>query len=259
MNRQKLIPIMSLICLCLVIGSTVAFNASNQEMSPRAQRKVDEEATPIQLGVMTEKQRQHSKLYKEYNVGLPTIPEQLDSGQPGVLIKKGPPLVGVPGDPVSISFHDFLRDLACGADAVVIGRVKNKSSQLTEAKDFVFTDYEVTVDEVLKDNTANHIAPKTDITITRPGGKIQLDGKTVQAIDASFPALKIGKRYLFFLNFVPTTAAYKAVSRKGSFELGGVKVSKLIEEPLFVDKEIDDTISFMTEARTAVAEGCRDK
>ena len=220
-----------------------------------------QEQTPtlMQPGAITQKQKEHSKLYREYSTGLKSIREQLASGMPGVLIKVGPPLEGVTRNPSPISLPTFLRDLACDADAVVIGRVKDKSSQMTESEDFVFTDYEVTVDEVLKDYTADRIIPQTEIVVTRPGGRIQIGGRIVEAVDVCFKPLSEEKRYLLFLHRIPTTGAYKAVSSLGSFELGDQKAYKLTEQTLRVDREIDDVTSFLIQARASVASGCRNK
>lgn len=51
----------------------------------------------------------------------------------------------------------------------VVGEVKSKSSQLTEDQDFIFTDYEIQVEEVIKNNTSDSIAPNTEITVSNPG------------------------------------------------------------------------------------------
>jgi hypothetical protein len=214
----------------------------------------EENATVIQQGVITPEQKEHSNLYREYSRGQKSIPEQLGSGMPGVLIKVGPPLEGVTRNPTPISLQDFLRKLACDSDAVVIGRVKEKSSQMTESEDFVFTDYQLTVDEVLKDS-AGRIIPQTEIIVTKPGGKIQIGGKIIQAIDVSFMALSEGKRYLLFLHRIPPTGAYKAVNSVSSFELGDKKVSKLTKGMMRVDREPDDLASFMTQVRDQTGGG----
>ena len=44
---------------------------------------------------------------------------------------------------------DYIQKVVSALDAVVIRTVRDKSSQLTATGEFVFTDYNVTVDEVL--------------------------------------------------------------------------------------------------------------
>jgi hypothetical protein len=93
--------------------------------------------------------------------------------------------------------------------------VKNKSSQLTEDVDFVFTDYELTIEEVLKDNEYAHWLPNIGFTLTQPGGKVRLDGYVIEAEDALFRPLVIGERYALFLKckLIKTALATHLVSR----------------------------------------------
>jgi len=217
-----------------------------------------EQSIRVRKQSKTDQQREHSKLYGEYSTGLKTIPEQL-SAMPGLLIKVGPPLQGSTRTRSAISLPSFLRDLACDADAVVIGRAGRSSSQMIESQDFVFTDYGLTIDEVLKDYAADRIIPQAEIVVTRPGGRIQIEGKAVEAIDVSLKPLVVGGRYLLFLDRIPSTGAYRAVNSLGSFALGDQKVTKLTEQTLRVETEIEDVKSFLVQVRTSVAEGCKNK
>ncbi len=245
-----------LVLLALLVISLVSIGIITKSSANWSQ---EEKATVIKQGVITPKQKEHSRLYQEYGRGLKSIPEQLASGMPGVLIKVGPPLQGMTRNPIPISLQEFLRKLACDSNAVVIGSVKDNTSQMTENEDFVFTDYQFIIEEVLKDYAAYHIIPQTEITVTRPGGKVQLEGKIVQAIDASFMPLNEGKHYLLFLNHIPTTGAYKAVNSFSSFEVDDKKVSTLTKETMQVDRETDDPTLFMNQVRASIASGCKDK
>jgi hypothetical protein len=100
--------------------------------------------------------------------------------------------------------------------AIVIGSARGSTSQLTENKEFLFSDYVVTSEEVFKNNSSAYIASSSDVTVTRPGGRVQIKGRTISAVDASFKPLDIGERYLLFLKYLPETGAYKSI-RKGSF------------------------------------------
>ncbi|MEK6301190.1 MAG: hypothetical protein AABO41_10750 [Acidobacteriota bacterium] len=246
---MKLIIVKPIIIVAIVV---VAGLGINQAFSSSGGSSLQDQPTRVQKGIMSAQQKEHSKLYGEYSTGLKSIPEQL-SGMPGVLIKVGPPWEGSTRNPSPISLASFLRELACAADAVVIGRVKSSSSQMTESEDFVFTDYEVTVDEVLKDYASDRIIPRTEIVVTRPGGRIQIEGKVVETVDVSFKPLIEGGRHLLFLHRIPTTRAYKAVSSLGSFELGDQRVSKLTEQTLRVDREIEDVTSFVIQVRASIA------
>ena len=94
-----------------------------------------EGATPIQAGVMTKEQKEHSKLYERYKSGrkLDVFPapglSSADDEQ-GVYIE--PPLEITSPDAPALSFEVFLADLTCAADAVGTVVVKDKGSQLTK-------------------------------------------------------------------------------------------------------------------------------
>lgn len=147
----------------------------------------------------------------------------------------------------------FLNNLASKADAVVIGTVTNKSSQLTENGAFVFTDYDLTIEEVLKENGTDSIQSHSSIVMTRPGGRILLEGRIVTARDRAFKPLAIGGRYLLFLKYLPTTGAYYAVNNKGSFELADNKSVKPLTEAPDAPRVDKDAASFINDVRIAIA------
>src|SRR5262245_29396102 len=170
--KFKVVALITLSVIGLAIGLKVAINAKGRSnlIEPR-ELTAQEDATPIQRGVMTEKQRAHGRLYEDYTVysrGLPKIPDQVKSSVPEVLITVEPPLKTLSRDPNQSSAVDFLRELACRSDAVILGTVKSKTSQLTSEEDFVFTDYEMNVNEVLK--SSQPLQPQSTVTVTYPGG-----------------------------------------------------------------------------------------
>lgn len=246
----------SLVLLSMVI--ILAFLGMNHRANPISVAALQQDrATLIQDGQMTSKQKEHSKLYKDYSLGQKRIPDELASEESGITIKVNTPLVFLERNPDNS--QNLLQQLACDADAIVEGIIKDKSSQLTENKDFVFTDYEMIVGDVLKDHIASPIIPQTTITITRPGGLVIVNSKTVKSIDASFLPLEIGNRYLFFLHFISATGAYNAVNSISSFHLTDAKINKLTQQSVHLDNDEANPILFMRAVRTAVANGCPKK
>ena len=215
-----------------------------------------EEATPIQVGIMSEKQRAHSKLYDNYKTNrkldaLP-LPDENDKDlEQGVYIEPGTPIIS-PDAPL-LSFEDFLRNTACGSDAVAIVDVKDKSSQLTDNREFIFTDYTAVVQEVFKDNSVAPLRTGNTITVTRPGGKVQINGRVINALDSSFKLLEKEKRYLLFLKYIPGVDAYQSI-RKGSFRIEDNELILLTEE--FVPGGNDDTRPFTIDVRNALTSAC---
>jgi len=221
-----------------------------------------DEATVVKVGVMTAQQRLHSRLYQSYK-GLEKpirelIREALAKGQnDGIFIFTSL------GDPIfrpdaNSGEFNVLERLVCGADAIIIGTVKSRSSQLTEDELYVFTDYELTVEQVLKDNPFTQVAPSSVIIVSRPGGKVMIDGYTVSAVDESLKPLSKGGRYPLFLKYIPATGAYIASDSQESFELKDERVIALTDGSGYAkgqqNKQPDALIG---EVRSAVPSGCK--
>ncbi|HKS29217.1 MAG TPA: hypothetical protein VJS44_15420 [Pyrinomonadaceae bacterium] len=205
---------------------------------------------------MSARQKEHSKLYKDYKgngklLDLLKKEENNTGNELIITVMPGLPELSPGGRPSTPD--TFLNNLASTADAVVIGTVANKSSQLTENGAFVFTDYDVAVEEVLKENGSNNIQSQSSIVVTRPGGRILLEGRIVTARDRTFKPFAVGGRYLLFLKYIPTTGAYHAVSNKGSFELVDDKSVKPLTEAPDAARLDQDAASFINDVRIAIA------
>jgi hypothetical protein len=223
---------------CLGFGTSRLLTASHQEGSHRPSAS---EATTIQLGVMTEKQREHSKLYKSYarmHKGRKLLDRRGGAGDLKIAIESPMPKPGFD----SLTPQEFLQQLSCRSDAVAIVKVVDKQSQLTEDEDFIFTDYSVKVIEILKDNEKAPIDTDSDLTITRPGGTININGRLIQALDAKYGEMKKDGEYLLFLTYIPATRSYKATDAKSSFDLmagggtGEQTAAKLTSLPTAIDR-----------------------
>jgi hypothetical protein len=252
-NHKKVVSIL----LAVFVVAVATTLAELRPQDPNGSSSITKKgATPVQEGGMTTKQRAHSKLYKEYKTGKKLRDLAAEIGDVKLRRHAGPQ--GGDLNEQSLSLDKFLQSEACGADAVVVVVVKSKSSQLTEDEDYIFTDYETTIEEVLKDNTSAPIQTKSNITITRPGGTIQFDGRTIEAIDDSFEPLMVGGRYILFLQFLPTTGSYKSLNSTSGFRLKNKRIDKLTRAHLQADGELvnEDETSFIARIRVAAAVGC---
>jgi hypothetical protein len=213
-------------------------------------RLTDSQPTARAQGAsLTPKQREHAKQYKEFGGG--TNLRELAAKQPGDVT-----VVNTP--PVAFDFKNrppFLTAIVCDADVVVVGVIKGRSqSQLTEDESFVFTDYEAAVEEVIKDNPAAPLHPGSAITISRPGGEITLNGKSVRALDESFRPFEMNQRYVFFLRFIPSTGGYRAFSN-GSFQLHKGEVVRLGEGTFWGRVEREEA-AFLATIHDALTGAC---
>lgn len=219
------------------------------------------EATKLQPGVMPEKQKEHSKLYKSYNIA--------HKGRKLVDRGKGVHDVRVViGEPMpkpiqsDLTPQEFLHELSCKSDAVVIIKVVGKESQLTEDEDFLFSDYSVKVIELLKNNKRDPIDLDSVLTVTRPGGTVNIGGRIIQAIDSKYKEMRKNKEYLLFLSYIPATKSYKAVDARSSFDLQGEEgrsVAKLTSLSTILDRreEFKNRNEFIVEVKNAANLSCR--
>jgi hypothetical protein len=254
-NKKVILFLLSLLVVSTVIATTRLQRRTQKESTSIR----DDEATPIQEGVMTEKERQHSKLFRGYgqDVTRGKSLRQLVSEKGDVNVGR---MIGNVILPTSFSLKDYLRELVCRGDAVVVGTVKDKSSNLIEEGTFAFTGYQFVAEEVFKDNPTAHIQPNSEITIVRISGTVKLDGHIVRTIDHSEKPLQVGGRYILFLQFVPVTGAYRSfgnVLTDDSFQLGGNEIIQASDQPLpFGAHRGTDSASFIVEVRDAVGSAC---
>lgn len=218
----------------------------------QSQIDVKEIATPVTKGVMSEKQKEHSKLYSAYRktTKLPDLTRQQGGNQNqevNISILPAIPELATSGAGTA---SDALEKLAAKADVVVIATAINKTSQITEDETFVFTDYDLSVIEVLKDSPS--VQPQSVITVTRPGGKILLEGRVINVRDRSFEPLAIGGKFLLFLRYIPATGSYQAVNDQSSFEVVKNNVRPLSGAP-DAKNQSGEAGTFLSEVRAAIA------
>ena len=145
---------------------------------------------------------------------------------------------------------------ACAADAIVLGTVKTSASQITEDQNFIFTDYVLLVQQVLKNNSRSPIQQEAEISVTRPGGAVLIGGKPVTAIDDSIPPLRRGKQYLLFLRYLPETDSFASIETGESYELKGNDAQLLRYKPEGVTSPKNSAIAFVNEIQAAVGAPC---
>jgi hypothetical protein len=267
MSKRKILAALGGALAVLALAGLVTAQVVNRRKAEKRlvtqgefRQKEKEDATPVQAGALTETQRVHSGLYGERQGTGKSLREQSNelvrSGQDGDVT-----ITTTPGTP-SFSIapgkkNSPLEDAVDASDAVVIATVTGKESHLTENEKYVFTDYEVSVKEVIKDNADSHIAAPETLTVSRPGGKVLLDGHLITVVDEGVKPLSVGDEYLLFLKFIPQTGTYSAISEaRSGFKLSHGRVTALTAAAGYARKqEGRDSNSLTTEARAAAASG----
>lgn len=202
----------------------------------------------------------HSTLYDSYKTGKDLRKlAAASSGPIEVSAAMGSPLrVGNPNARYLLYPNSYLREISAQADAVVVVVAEEGVPYLIDTGDFIFTDWTMAVEEVVKDNAAAPIATRGEIIVTRAGGELVLDHTVVRAIETRFRPFVPGGRYVLFLWYVQATGAYRAFAEK-SFELtesGPQKGARILApRPPWTKLESEnDPQAFISEVRFAVAE-----
>lgn len=247
--KRPLVFFFSLLLIVITAFATLKGQSQNssggshqEKLNSPAKVKTKEIESPI-----TEKQKSHSKLLKQSQGRKLRELAAVGTGDIVVSVEE-PFVISTAGEESPPS----VQTKVCNAHAVVIGMLNDSSPQLTEDESFLFTEYTMSVEEVIKDNPAAAIQPGNSITVIREGGTGRLHGRVVRARVEGFKTFDVGKRYLFFLRFVPDTNSYLAFPN-GSFELNENEVVPLGKAS---PNELRDATTFLTAARTTVAGGC---
>jgi hypothetical protein len=207
---------------------------------------------------MGDKQKKHSKLYKGsrwYTKGKKIKDAIAERGDVEIHAPLLDP-IGRPAPPLA----EFLRRQTCAADLVVLGIVRNKASQLTEDGSFIFTDYEIAVEEVLKNNQVAPASQGDDITVTRYGGAVELNGHVARATDPAMGLLRAGETYLLYLKFLHETGAYRPIGgglAEDTFRIQGEKIEQVSNKLWpFGRRATGDAALFLWEAHNALKGQC---
>lgn len=258
MNKH-FIGIALLLILMGIGAAQIVFSSRPQESEfQRGVKQKTGTATPVQEGVMTEKQKKHSKIFRRFEGSTrgKKVRDLVSETGEIYLVTAIPDVIR----PNSFNLTEFLRDMACEADAVVIATVQSKVSQIIDEGTFVFTDYELTVTEVLKNDAAAPIVANGSITYTSPGGAVELNGRTIRAVDQRSYPLEVGENYLLYLKFIPETGAYQGFSnsRDGdTFQIKDNVITQASARPWPLGtKRTTAADAFMTEVRAALYQSC---
>jgi len=116
------------------------------------------------------------------------------------------------------------------SDIVIVGTVTGKQSFLTEHQTDVFTEYSVTVSEVLKNDAENSAQPMSTLYFARAGGSISFEGHLIyHTFGGGVRPLQIGATCLLFLKHLPDMSdAYRG--RAFLIENGALKACDGLKE-----------------------------
>lgn len=150
---------------------------------------------------------------------------------------------------------EYLSSRACDADAIITGRIRGKVSQLTEDETFIYTRYQLSVDDVLKDNNLAAFRSSDLLTVLRQGGTIDVKGVNVVAEDKAAKSLEVGQQYLLFLTYLPDKGVY--VADNLAYQITNKQLLKLTEQQLQSELESgQDAVRFFRLVQSAADAPC---
>lgn len=252
-NKKLTIISVSLLSLYL-IATFATFRQEAQE------KPGQEKPTVVQRGQITDEQRVYSKEYdKMYpdrrKIKLGEVRKEIKDL--GIGLRVVGDIIEIPEAPV-ITLSELLKSLTCKSDAVVVGYPTTKTARLSEDETFIYTEYQFSVEEVIKNNSSSLIAVKNDIQITRPGGVIKLDNRKITAIDELYEPLQVKKKYLLFLKSVPGTQGYMPADSEGDLLLEDKSFRKLSKDRAPDElRKGDNSNSILGNVRSSAVTDCK--
>jgi len=119
----------------------------------------------------------------------------------------------------------------CGSDLVIIGTAGTGTTRMTYDKSFPYTDWEIQVQQVLKNSSSAPVHFSSSVIVVTPGGKLIIGNRMVLADDGSLHRLTYGKEYLAFLRLIPATGAYQFWQ---AYEFSGSAILTVCYVPMYM-------------------------
>jgi hypothetical protein len=198
--------------IALMLGTAAMLQASQSPANQQAEPSPAVDRTTAILDRMDPVTRFHSRQYETFKTH-----ERIVDRKTTVHVIADE--VGVMNPP---SREDIVRRLTCTAAAVFTGTVLSSASFPTDDGTFLFSDYQVRIDDVLKMPAPEAQRHRADtVVVNRPGGRIVVEGTPIEAWASLFPALKASTQYVFFVTYHATTRTFQTDEARGVFEIAG--------------------------------------
>lgn len=145
---------------------------------------------------------------------------------------------GLPAVPVSQS------------EAVLVGSVVDAQAYLSNDKTGVYSEFNVAVEEVLKNSVSAPLAAKSVVSMEREGGTVRYPSKGKYLYRISGQGMpRVGKRYVFFLKATEPPQTFEIIA---AYELRGGKVVPLDSAQQFDAYKNMEEVVFLDGLRNAV-------
>jgi len=163
-----------------------------------------------QTDVAREHLTKHAEVFKSY--ALPARSPRLEDLQPnpqGIIQTNRVDILDYMVPDPAVTETQELKGLAGRFDAILSGTTTNRYSAIDPTHTFLYSDWIVKVNKVYK-NTSTMQAG-SEITVTRLGGDLNVNGKHIIDKEPSFPEFSLNHLYLFCLKALPDTSSFLAL------------------------------------------------
>ena len=136
----------------------------------------------------------------------------------------------------------YIAKTVASADLIVVGEPTARNSAFTEGRRFIFSDYTIAVNSVTWSQGVT-VLPGQNIIVSRAGGILAVDGRTVRATVSNFPPFEIKDTYLMFLRILPNGSFL--VFAEGAFDISGNEIPAetvgRVKHPISTKEFLEDT------------------
>ena len=152
---------------------------------------------------------------------------------------------------IVLPLNSQLATLTTASDLVVLAKAQAGTTHVNDDQSFLYTDWNFTVEEVLKDNPQASVPWGATILVTRLGGHLEINGRMVYANCPDFEEFVTGREYVLYLKYLPQTGAY--VSHGWGFLVSPVVRRLNPHTPRYPgEAEVTDKEALLSIARDAV-------
>jgi hypothetical protein len=250
------------ICICITLPSSIRDLPAKSNTHDQQSQLKDYDKKPTKYSDAPAKgefQNQSSELASDQERRVVresryknTYPEITDPGNS--------PNSTEPGEDSVVTINDYTAPLdpfpVAPSAAIVVGTVLSGKAFVSKDRTYVYSDYQVRVDRLLKQDASASLAVGEQIVVSRGGGTIRFPSGHIRNYlnnGEGFPA--IGSQYLFFLG-KPNFPEHEYEQIIGSlYQLSGGKVHPLDDEQLgpFDDMSEWDFLSKVEQAICGVS------
>ena len=203
-NKRNLLIVIGVIFVFLAVGTTLIVNSQRQDEQSKRRQQLQQlqriqqdvpianynEPLPNDVGERVKRQKKNrARNIKEDQPGEARrfmLTEQRESGYTYT--------------PKHLSVQPAIP--AKQSDSIIVGEIINGEAYLSEDKVSIYSEFAVRNLGVLKNITPESLGSERPTIVSRGGGGVRFpSGKVIFDLNTDNPMPRIGKRYLFFLNY----------------------------------------------------------